>query len=101
MIRDVNSVNTPSGPNNSSPSLSTRAIRRSNVASSINGLATASISLSVVVTEVSSISVRTPHTKNSTPLEGLYSSIIADWRRQHRQGLLIAGLGLGRSDGGR
>ncbi len=33
--------------------------------------------------------------------EGLYSSIIADWRRQHRQGLLKAGLGLGRSDGGR
>jgi len=31
--------------------------------------------------------------------EGLYSSIIADWRRQHRQGLLKAGVG--RSDGGR
>lgn len=31
--------------------------------------------------------------------EGLYSSIIADWRRQHRQGLLKAGLG--RSEGGR
>lgn len=31
--------------------------------------------------------------------EGLYSSIITDWRRQHRQGLLKAGLG--RSDGGR
>jgi len=31
--------------------------------------------------------------------EGLYSSIITDWRRQHRQGLLKAALG--RSDGGR
>jgi len=31
--------------------------------------------------------------------EGLYSSIITDWRRQHRQGLLKANLG--RSDGGR
>jgi transposase len=31
--------------------------------------------------------------------EGLYSSIITDWRRQHRQGLLKAGVG--RSDGGR
>src|SRR5262245_50689754 len=31
--------------------------------------------------------------------EGLYSSIIADWRRQHRQGLLKAAVG--RSDGGR
>ena len=31
--------------------------------------------------------------------EGLYSSIITDWRRQHRQGLLKAGLG--RGDGGR
>ena len=31
--------------------------------------------------------------------EGLYSSIITDWRRQHRQGLLKAGLG--RTDGGR
>ena len=31
--------------------------------------------------------------------EGLYSSIITDWRRQHRQGLLKAGLG--RSEGGR
>ena len=31
--------------------------------------------------------------------EGLYSSIITDWRRQHRHGLLKAGLG--RSDGGR
>lgn len=31
--------------------------------------------------------------------EGLYSSLITDWRRQHRQGLLKAGLG--RSDGGR
>jgi transposase len=31
--------------------------------------------------------------------EGLYSSLIADWRRQHRQGLLKAGLG--RSDAGR
>ena len=31
--------------------------------------------------------------------EGLYSSLIGDWRRQHRQGLLKANLG--RSDGGR
>ncbi len=31
--------------------------------------------------------------------EGLYSSLIADWRRQHRQGLLKAAVG--RSDGGR
>ena len=31
--------------------------------------------------------------------EGLYSSLVADWRRQHRQGLLKAGLG--RSDAGR
>ena len=31
--------------------------------------------------------------------EGLYSSLITDWRRQHRQGLLKAGAG--RSDGGR
>src|SRR3954470_5475324 len=31
--------------------------------------------------------------------EGLYSSIVTDWRRQHRQGLLKAGLG--RSDVGR
>ena len=31
--------------------------------------------------------------------EGLYSSLITDWRRQHRQGLLKAGLG--RSDVGR
>ena len=31
--------------------------------------------------------------------EGLYSSIITDWRRQHRQGLLKAAIG--RSDGGR
>jgi len=31
--------------------------------------------------------------------EGLYSSLITDWRRQHRQGLLKANLG--RSDGGR
>jgi len=31
--------------------------------------------------------------------EGLYSSIITDWRRQHRQGLLKAAVG--RSDGGR
>jgi transposase len=31
--------------------------------------------------------------------EGLYSSLITDWRRQHRQGLLKAALG--RSDGGR
>ena len=31
--------------------------------------------------------------------EGLYSSIITDWRRQHRQGLLKATVG--RSDGGR
>ena len=31
--------------------------------------------------------------------EGLYSSIIGDWRRQHRQGLLTAAAG--RSDGGR
>jgi transposase len=31
--------------------------------------------------------------------EGLYSSIITDWRRQHRQGLLKANLG--RSDVGR
>ena len=33
--------------------------------------------------------------------EALYSSIVNDWRRQHRQGLLKAGLGLGRSDVGR
>jgi transposase-like protein len=31
--------------------------------------------------------------------EGLYSSIVADWRRQHRQGLLKAALG--RADSGR
>lgn len=31
--------------------------------------------------------------------EGLYSSIITDWRRQHRQGLLKAAVG--RSDAGR
>jgi transposase len=31
--------------------------------------------------------------------EGLYSSLITDWRRQHRQGLLKAAVG--RSDGGR
>ena len=31
--------------------------------------------------------------------EGLYSSLIADWKRQHRQGLLKAALG--RTDGGR
>jgi transposase-like protein len=31
--------------------------------------------------------------------EGLYSSLITDWRRQHRQGLLKAALG--RGDGGR
>jgi len=31
--------------------------------------------------------------------EGLYTSIITDWRRQHRQGLLKAAVG--RSDGGR
>jgi transposase-like protein len=31
--------------------------------------------------------------------EGLYSSIITDWRRQHRQGLIKAAAG--RSDGGR
>lgn len=31
--------------------------------------------------------------------EGLYSSLITDWRRQHRQGLLKASLG--RTDGGR
>src|SRR3546814_928690 len=31
--------------------------------------------------------------------EGLYSSLIADWKRQHRQGLLKAAVG--RSDGGR
>jgi transposase len=31
--------------------------------------------------------------------EGLYSSIITDWRRQHRQGLLKAALG--RTEGGR
>src|SRR2546425_6413683 len=31
--------------------------------------------------------------------EGLYSSLITDWRRQHRQGLLKAALG--RSEGGR
>src|SRR3954452_771804 len=31
--------------------------------------------------------------------EGLYSSLITDWRRQHRQGLLKANLG--RSDGSR
>src|ERR1700737_2677587 len=31
--------------------------------------------------------------------EGLYSSLITDWRRQHRQGLLKRALG--RSDGGR
>ena len=31
--------------------------------------------------------------------EGLYSSLIGDWRRQHRQGLLKAAVG--RSDGGR
>jgi transposase-like protein len=31
--------------------------------------------------------------------EGLYSSLIADWRRQHRQGLIKANLG--RSDAGR
>lgn len=31
--------------------------------------------------------------------EGLYSSLITDWRRQHRQGLIKASLG--RNDGGR
>lgn len=31
--------------------------------------------------------------------EGLYSSLIGDWRRQHRQGLLKAAIG--RTDGGR
>lgn len=31
--------------------------------------------------------------------EGLYSSLLADWRRQHRQGLLKAASG--RNDGGR
>jgi len=31
--------------------------------------------------------------------EGLYTSLITDWRRQHRQGLLKAAMG--RSDGGR
>ena len=31
--------------------------------------------------------------------EGLYSSLITDWRRQHRQGLLKAAVG--RTDGGR
>ena len=31
--------------------------------------------------------------------EGLYTSLITDWRRQHRQGLLKAAVG--RSDGGR
>ena len=31
--------------------------------------------------------------------EGLYSSLIGDWRRQHRQGLLKAAVG--RTDGGR
>lgn len=31
--------------------------------------------------------------------EGLYSSLITDWRRQHRQGLIKANLG--RSEGGR
>jgi transposase-like protein len=31
--------------------------------------------------------------------EGLYSSLITDWRRQHRQGLLKAAVG--RDDGGR
>jgi transposase len=31
--------------------------------------------------------------------EGLYSSLMTDWRRQHRQGLLKAALG--RADGGR
>jgi transposase-like protein len=31
--------------------------------------------------------------------EGLYSSLVCDWRRQHRMGLLKAALG--RSDGGR
>ena len=31
--------------------------------------------------------------------EGLYSSLITDWRRQHRQGLLKAAIG--RTDGGR
>jgi transposase len=31
--------------------------------------------------------------------EGLYSSLVCDWRRQHRQGLLKAALG--RGDGGR
>jgi len=31
--------------------------------------------------------------------EGLYSSLLTDWRRQHRQGLLKANLG--RTDGGR
>lgn len=31
--------------------------------------------------------------------EGLYSSLITDWKRQHRQGLLKAAVG--RSDGGR
>ena len=49
MIRDVRSVNTPSGPRSSRPSDSTWAINRSDVASSINGFTTVSISLSVVV----------------------------------------------------
>src|SRR3990170_22657 len=31
--------------------------------------------------------------------EGLYSSLVTDWRRQHRQGLLKAAVG--RADGGR
>src|SRR5215472_4944843 len=31
--------------------------------------------------------------------EGLYSSLVTDWRRQHRQGLLKATVG--RADGGR
>lgn len=31
--------------------------------------------------------------------EGLYSSLLTDWRRQHRQGLLKAAIG--RTDGGR
>ena len=31
--------------------------------------------------------------------EGLYSSLITDWKRQHRQGLITASMG--RSDGGR
>ena len=33
--------------------------------------------------------------------EGLYSSIVSDWRRQHRQGLLNAAVVQGRSDANR